>query len=251
MKKPRFLLLNPHFLIITILTLGVVFTVSTLGQRTSTRQFAAQPVNLNSAHKIETTTNQDGTMGPQTSAGNFANGLPSAYLGTIKINQTSTGSTSPEIESITVTITKAEAHLIHLFIPGTTQTNSAIKPTTANQKTNQNINKWETLTQNGTTSTNTEIKNKQINIFGETRLAGGKYSEIRLSITNPKAKLTDGREVELIYPGHNLISIIRPFNIYAGQTATLTLEIDAQNSITKTGDQYIFTPFISNMTIDN
>jgi hypothetical protein len=233
MKKPRFLLLNPHFLIITIITLGTVFAVSTLGQRTSTRQFAAQPKNLNTVEKTKTTLNSDGTMGPKTPSKNFTNELPTAYTGKLQINLAQSQQAASDIQTLKLNIIKAEVHLIHLFLPGTNPKINAA----STQKTNQHVNKWETLQLNE-------------NAIIETPLAGGKYSEIRIYMADSKAVLKDGREIDLALPGHNFIRITRPFNIYAGQTTNITLQLDKHNSIIKTGDRYILTPFISGMTIN-
>ena len=146
--------------------------------------------------------------------------------------------------NLKLTISKAEVHLIHLFIPGSTpeNTNDTIN---GNQKTNQNVNKWETLKINDkNTPATLDLTNGQ-GALGQTQLAGGKYSEIRLYISKATTKLPDGREVNLTIPGHNnIIRVINTFNIYAGKTTTLTLDLNQNNSIIKEGTANLLLPYI-------
>jgi hypothetical protein len=261
-KKPTYLLFNKHFLIITVLALGAVASITALSQQTQTQQQAAPLTNLNTATEIESSINSDGTMGPATARDNFSNTLPSVYLGKIVINlndaqqkkSDNTKNASLKTSSLTLTITKAEIHLIHLFMPGTSTTNTIDeKINTTGQKTNQNVNKWEVIQLNSNTDKlNLNLTGGESAPVGVTQLAGGKYSEIRLYITKAKAKLEDGKEIALTIPGQsNIIRIVQPFNIFANKTTYLTLDLDKENSIIQSGEAYFLQPFVTHAAISN
>jgi hypothetical protein len=194
-------------------------------------------------------------MGPKSARDNFANAMPITYLGKIIVNITDSQSPSPKFSSLTLTISKAETHLIHLFIPGL-NTQSPINEdlNTGNQKTNQNVNQWETLQLNENNNPiDLTLSSGQNYSLGITQLVGGKYSEIRLYISKAKAKLENGEEIELIIPGQdNIIRVARPFNIFADKITTLTLQLNKEDSVIQSGGaSYFLKPFISNIAINN
>lgn len=79
--------------------------------------------------------------------------------------------------------------------------------------------------------------------LGSAELKAGKYTQIRLSID--KAVITiNGTEYELETPSDKL-KLIKPFDITAGETTTLILDFDAQESIRVAGkDKYNLVPTI-------
>jgi len=242
--------MNKSSLIITILILGIASLMSVLNQRTQTRQQASQIIDLNTANEIEEDLNLDGTMGPQTYADNFATQLPTAYMGKVILDINSLGESSG-IKALKLTIAKAELHLIHLFIPGVGR--DSAEESVQNKKSNQNVNKWETLMLNQNANpVELTLTDGQKNSLGITPLAGGKYSEIRLYIKKAKAVLANGKEEELIIPGrNNIIRIVRPFNVYSDHTTFITLSLDKQSSAILSGNTYILKPVITNMSVSN
>ncbi len=254
LKKPHYLLFNPHFLVITILALGSIAVISALGQRTQTQQHASQEINLNTAQEIDTTINVDGTMGPKFNKDNFSNTLPSEYLGILTISIADSQKSPSQITSLKLTLSKIEVHLIHLFIPGQGAGNTLdSNENEGNMKTNQNVNKWETLfSTTGANQISLEFASGNSNSLEPAQLAGGKYSEIRFYIMSASLKLADGKEVEIVIPGrNNIIRVVRPFNIYAGRTTRITLALDKENSIIQAGDKYILQPVVSGISINN
>lgn len=247
-RRSKYLLFDKHFIVLTLLALGLVAGVSVVSQKTQTQQQASESVNLNSAAEIDSTINPDRTMGPKTSQGNFSNLLPSVYLGNVEIGVA--GSGNPDVLSLSLVISKAEAHLVRLFIPGTSNTTH---PEVVNgRRTNQNVNKWETLQLSGNiyNSVTVKLEKSLANSFGSTRLAGGKYSEIRLYISRATARLTSGKEVELVLPGgESIIRVVRTFNIFSNKATHLALVFDTENSIIQEGDTYFLNPVISGITI--
>ncbi len=260
-KKPTYLLLNKNFIILTLITLSAVAGISTVTQKTQTQQQAAMPVNINTASEIESTINTDSTMGPKSTKDNFSNTLLTPYLGKITINlndaqlEEKNNKDIQKISSIKLTLTKAEVHLIYLFLPGTTINNekNIEKKNINGQKTNQNLDKWEVIKLNeDTPETTLELKAGESTLLGTTDLSGGKYSEIRIYIKNATVKFSDGKEMALSIPDRsNIIRIVRPFNIYPEKTTLLTLNMDMQRSIIQAGDTYFLQPALTNMTAVN
>lgn len=79
--------------------------------------------------------------------------------------------------------------------------------------------------------------------LGETQLNVGKYTQIRLTVDNALVTI-DGKESDLTIPSKT-VKIVRPFDVVAGETLTLTLDFDAQESIKSTGKEtYIMNPTI-------
>lgn len=251
-KGSRYLLLDMRFIVLTILTLGIVAGVSAAAQKTQVQQEASRFVNLNSADEIDTTFNPDRTMGPKTSKGNFSTTLPNAYLGKTVISLAGTDKFRDDILSIKLSISKAEVHLIHLDIPGTRISSSFER--IGGLRTNQDVSKWETLQLNGDTDEPVMMKLEDgfMDSFGYTQLAGGKYSEIRLYISKVTGNLLSGEETELVLPGESsIIRVAQPFKVFSDKTTYLTLGFDFKNSVIKEGDIYFFKPVISGITLNS
>jgi hypothetical protein len=89
-------------------------------------------------------------------------------------------------------------------------------------------------------------------LLSEGELTSGKYTQIRLFITNPNILLNEGEEyITLIIPSayQTGIKLIHPFEINDGQTTELTIDFDAEKSIIKTGDgNYKLNPVIKILT---
>lgn len=259
-QKTKYLLFDKHFLVITLLTLGIVFSVSVMNQQTQTKQNASQSINLNSANEIDSWNNPDGTMGPKTADGNYSKELPNEYQGYLSLNisdlpqiKNSENDKSLQAASLNLTITKAEAHLIRLFIPGTITDQTAGDITNnSGRKTNQNVNRWETLQLNNDKNNVTELTDGLNYSLGTSQLAGGKYSEIRIYISKAAAVMSNGQKIEISVPANgNIIRIVRPFNIFAGKTTALNLNFDKQSSLVAAGDRYFLTPVIRNLAVNN
>ena len=80
-------------------------------------------------------------------------------------------------------------------------------------------------------------------ILGSAELSPGKYTQIRLNVDNAIATI-NGSAYELGVSSEK-IKLVKSFDIIAGQTTTLTLDFDAQESIHVTGkDEYTMRPTI-------
>ena len=80
-------------------------------------------------------------------------------------------------------------------------------------------------------------------VLGSAILAPGKYTQIRLTVDSASVTI-DGNDWDLPIPS-NKLKLIHPFTIEPGQTTTLTLDFDAQESIHPAGEgQYVMRPTI-------
>jgi hypothetical protein len=75
-------------------------------------------------------------------------------------------------------------------------------------------------------------------------LEAGKYTQIRMTISNVQVKLGDGDLQDVIVPSGKL-KFIHPFNIVGGQTTALLFDFDAGKSVNVTGSgQIIVKPVV-------
>jgi len=97
------------------------------------------------------------------------------------------------------------------------------------------------------------IELKDVFVFlSEGEFTSGKYTQIRLFITNPNILLDEGVEyITLIIPSADQtgIKLIHPFEIIEGETTELIIDFDAEKSIIKTGNgSYKLMPVIKIIT---
>ena len=95
-------------------------------------------------------------------------------------------------------------------------------------------------------------------LLSKGELEPGKYTQIRLFITNPNILLYESEEViTLVIPSADQtgIKLIHPFEIIVGKTTELTIDFDAEKSVVKTdNEEYELKPVIkvtSSTTINN
>ena len=79
--------------------------------------------------------------------------------------------------------------------------------------------------------------------FGSANLSVGMYTQIRLTVESCVITV-NGTEYDCVVPS-GAIKLIKPFVLRANETTILTLDFDAQESISETGNQtYKFQPVI-------
>lgn len=169
------------------------------------------------------------------------------------------------VSSLVLSINKVEVHLAHLALPGQRDNEQpaitgkpSISPT-PHQQTNQDVDKWETLNLPLNPATGTVdvdlvalAKSHNFSVLGLTRLAGGRYTEIRLYVKSAKATLQNGQAVTLTIPGKaNIVRVVQPFVIVSGKTTTLSMYFDAQNSVINAGGNYILKPVVARLQEEN
>ena len=98
---------------------------------------------------------------------------------------------------------------------------------------------WIEWTLDGETEYNLiELENVSV-LLSEGQLEPGKYTQIRLFITNPNILLYESEEViTLVIPSADQtgIKLIHPFEIIEGEITELTIDFDAEKSVVETGN---------------
>lgn len=219
------------FLGLAVLVVGVFVAVLASRQPTQINQKASVITNLNSGgNSIGKTNNPDGTMGPASYAGNFSSTLSQSQTGTMILTVSDPPSlpadikpqnSSPKFSSLIVQIKKVEVH--------------------------SETNHWETLNMPSPMSVDlAQLARGAVASLGQTILAGGKYTEIRMYLQNATATLNDGTNVTLTIQGKDrIIRIVEPFNVSRGKNTTLVVDFDAQNSVVQNGNTYTLKPVVS------
>jgi len=81
-------------------------------------------------------------------------------------------------------------------------------------------------------------------VLAVAELEPGKYTQIRMTISNVQIRLGDGNLTDVILPSGKL-KFVRPFDIVKGQTTALLFDFDAEKSINVIGSgQIMFKPVI-------
>jgi hypothetical protein len=101
---------------------------------------------------------------------------------------------------------------------------------------------WYTVVNDSRTFDLIALKNVT-EFFGSANLSMGMYTQIRLTVDSCVITV-DGIDYNCTVPSGK-IKLIKPFVLKANQTTILTLDFDAQQSITENGNHhYIFNPVI-------
>ena len=130
------------------------------------------------------------------------------------------------IEEVLVTISNVEVHKAE-----------------ANEEENiTSESGWFTVVEEAQTFDLVVIKDVK-EFLGSKELEDGKYTQVRLNVDKVFA-IINGTEHNLTIPSKT-IKLIKPFNVVANQTTTLTLDFDVQESIHSAGiDKYVMKPTI-------
>jgi hypothetical protein len=81
-------------------------------------------------------------------------------------------------------------------------------------------------------------------VLAVTELEPGKYTQIRMTISNVQVRLGDGNLTDVILPSGKL-KFVRPFDIVENQTTALLFDFDAEKSVNVIGSgQIMFKPVI-------
>lgn len=144
-----------------------------------------------------------------------------------------------DLASLTITISKVEVHLARL---------DEIAPK-YKYPTSKKADHWETLDIGEPQTVDlVDLAKGNVSTLGITKLAAGRYTEVRLYISSASAVLKDGTPVTLTIPGrNNIVRIIHVFQVKAGENSDLTMDFDAQNSVIEANDIYILKPVVAKM----
>ncbi len=145
------------------------------------------------------------------------------------------------IEKAEVTISKVQVHMAETEDNETAMEASNSTGTNATV-TAKNESSWITVVEGSVTYDLLAIKDVK-EFLGSAELKTGKYTQIRLNVD--KAVVTiNGTQENLTIPSKT-IKLVNEFDIVANQTTTLTLDFDAEKSISLTGSgKYMMKPTI-------
>lgn len=138
------------------------------------------------------------------------------------------------VTSIDITISKVEVHKagIDETVNETNETIETNETTTAG---------WETVVDENKSFDLIAITGVE-EFLGEKTLPTGKYTQIRLEISDAKITVEDTQH-DLKIPSKKF-KLIHPFDIEVNKTTTLVLDFDASKSVVKAGQKYILKPVI-------
>jgi hypothetical protein len=80
-------------------------------------------------------------------------------------------------------------------------------------------------------------------LLASSAIPAGKYTQIRIVVGSATGMMLNGTHVTFVVPSGEL-KTTHPFNLTAGSTKKLTLEIDLQRSIVQNGSGWTFTPVL-------
>lgn len=144
-----------------------------------------------------------------------------------------------EVTSIMVTVESVEAHKA-----ATEQGQEQEQQESADNSTNEEVG-WLPLDILAGNETFDLLQIQGIEeVLAVAELEPGKYTQIRMTISNVQVKLGDGNLTDVILPSGKL-KFVRPFDIVEGQTTALLFDFDAEKSINVLGSgQIMFKPVI-------
>lgn len=243
-------------LTVILIALGVILIVILVRQPTQKNQEAFGVSNINTGSEITSTNNKDGTMGPESFSKDFSASLSNDNLGSLTFSVTDptqntfpTGLPSPTtsqtyqpaqgpqpLKSLVVKFNKIEVHLVSYG---------------KNSNSQKQEDKWETLDMPVAMSVDlVQLTGGGTANLGLTKLAAGKYTQVRLYIANAQAVLQNGRVVNpQILSKDKTVRVVEDFMIASGQNTNLIIDFDAQHSLILTGNTYELIPVVTKLLV--
>ncbi len=84
-------------------------------------------------------------------------------------------------------------------------------------------------------------------LLASSNVPAGMYTQIRIVVSSATGVMSNGTEVAFTVPSGEL-KTTHPFNVTAGQTDRITLEIDLERSIVHTSQGWLFTPVLGSVS---
>jgi len=153
------------------------------------------------------------------------------------------------VTALNITISKVEVHIAYQGTPSEPSITPE-QPGISPAQQGQPVDHWETLDLNVPTTLDLVqlAQTNDLSTLGLTNLAAGRYTEVRLYVSSATATLSDGTTVDLTIVGKdNIVRVVQPFVVSAGQTTTLTMAFDAQHSVVAVGGKYLLKPVVAKL----
>lgn len=217
-------------IILTILLIGLIFTVLLTRNQTQTRQDASGNTNLNTGSGILFTKNKDNTEGPLTSSGNYSNLIKKEDLGSITLSISNTSKTA-NVKNLVIKIRKIEVYL---------------------ESSDKSVNKWETLNLPLPISVDlAQLAGGGVANINLTNLSFGKYKEVRLYIENG-VLVINGKTQKLSIEGKDsIVRVNKEFTIEKKKNTNIVLDFNAEKSYVESNEKVLLKPFVSDLLINN
>jgi len=180
------------------------------------------------------------------------------------VSESSESETNPTpglgFTALYLTFSKVEVHLASLCEPGKltnypNKENKLVPSPNSNPHGNPKkvtgADKWETIPPvdsegYGTIDLMQLAATDLSETLGLSQLACGKYTEVRLYVSEATLTLDNGQDVKVTIPGNkSIVRIVRPFRIDPGQQTEITVDFNAAKSVKKTGDTWVLKPVIA------
>ncbi len=128
-------------------------------------------------------------------------------------------------------------------------TNIEVHRVSGNSSDSDNASGWIMVLESPSSFDLMEVLDGVEVILGSANLSAGRYTQIRMDVTEVTGNTTDGEPYSAEIPGGQL-RIVRTFTIGDGVTTVLTLDFDGEKSLIRTGnDRFIFKPVVK-LSID-
>lgn len=85
--------------------------------------------------------------------------------------------------------------------------------------------------------------------LGESNVKAGKYTQIRIYVTDSYGEDLEGGRVNVTLSS-GVLKIVRPWNVEDGKTTTLVVDFDLDKSLSKQGEDYRLKPVLK-LTVEN
>ncbi len=84
-------------------------------------------------------------------------------------------------------------------------------------------------------------------LLGEGKIGAGKYTQLRIDVKSATGVMTNGTQVTFTVPSGEL-KTTNPFNVTAGGTTKIVVDIDLDHSIVHSGNTWKFNPVLGHVT---
>lgn|GEM_PF-1504278 len=166
--------------------------------------------------------------------------------GTLTFNVTDAPPAGLDITGIMITLSKLEVHKAVAKQAQTTATETTATETTSTEattsteeETEQTTGEWLTIDIPAAAQTFDLLKVKDITqLLATAQVTEGLYTQVRLTVEKAELPVSSGEPITVTVPSR-VLKIVHPFEVVAGETTTLTLDFDAEKSVTVTGNNKV------------
>jgi hypothetical protein len=127
-----------------------------------------------------------------------------------------------------------------------THINVTFSQASIHQASDENNSSWHNLTLTRQTIDLASLVNIS-ELLASGDVGPGKYTQIRIVVEAVVGTMNDGSTVNFTVPS-GVLKTNHPFNVTAGKTTTLTLDIDLSRSIVHNSSGWIFKPVLGSVT---